>query len=77
VAEITLTIVGADWEETASAISWDLGLEHRAEEAAETVTWDFSEVAEDHARMLLHDALDRADREHTTLAFPDERAIVS
>jgi hypothetical protein len=70
--EIALEIAGSDWDEVAQAISSDLKMDHRAEEPAGRVMWEFSELAEDHAKMLVHDALDRADRERAGLRIPDE-----
>jgi hypothetical protein len=70
--ELALEIIGSEWEDVAHAISSDLGTQHRAEEPAARVMWEFPELAEDHAKMLLHDALDRADRERSGLQVPEE-----
>jgi hypothetical protein len=72
VSELSLAIAGSGWEAVAQAISSDLGVEHRAEEPAGRVLWDFPELADGHARLLLYDSLERADREHRGLQIPPE-----
>jgi hypothetical protein len=68
--EVELAIAGSEWAEVAEAISSDLGVEHRAEEPAGKVLWEFPELADSHARMLLYDSLERADREQFGLRVP-------